>query len=63
MDWLAAVREKKGLSQKDVAEAAGISTPTYCNIENERRGVSVPVAKKIAAFLGFDWTVFYESDE
>lgn len=40
----------------------GISRAGYANIENGKRLPSVPVAKKIAAVLGFDWTRFYEED-
>lgn len=64
MNWLESIRAAKGYSQKAVAEEAGISQPTYCNIENGNRGVSVEVAKKIARILDFDWTKFFEdSDE
>ena len=45
-----------------MADAAGISQSYYAGIETGIRGkpLSVPVAKKIAAVLGFDWTQFYE---
>lgn len=59
-DWLIAIREDSGISQKCVSEQIGISQPSYSNIENGKRTPSVPVAKKIAAVLGFDWTRFYD---
>lgn len=63
MSWLKTIRIKEGYVQKDVSNAAGISQPSYCNIENGERKPSVDTAKKIAAFLGFDWTMFYEDGE
>lgn len=62
-DWLIAIREGKKFSQKYVAEQVGISQPSYFNIEAGKRGPSVPVAKRIAVVLGFDWTQFYEEPE
>ncbi|MBD5232105.1 MAG: helix-turn-helix transcriptional regulator [Bacteroidales bacterium] len=59
-DWLIAIREEKKVSQKYVSEQVGIAQPSYFNIEAGKRSPSVPVAKKIAAVLGFDWTQFYE---
>ena len=60
MDWLEYIRLERGVSQKAVAEAVGISQPTYCNIEKGKRGVSVETAKRIAAVLDFEWTRFFE---
>lgn len=60
--WLIAIREEKKFSQKYVSEQVGIAQPSYFNIEAGKRGPSVPVAKRIAAVLGFDWTRFYEKD-
>lgn len=64
--WLKDIREKKNLSQSEVAKKAGITQGYYCDIENGLKGVptlSVPTAKKIASALGFKWTKFYESKE
>lgn len=60
MHWLEEIRVSRGMSQKDVAEAANISQPTYSNIEKGKRGISVETARRIAAVLGFEWTRFYE---
>lgn len=59
-NWLIALRELKGLSQKAVSEAIGVAQPTYWEYEHGDSTPSVPIAKKIAAVIGFDWTLFYE---
>lgn len=61
-DWLIAARKKKGVSQKTVSKYACIKQPTYCEYEH---GISTPtpaIAKKVAEFLGFNWTHFYEEE-
>lgn len=62
-NWLIAIRKKKKLSQKNVSEKVGITQPSYCNMEKGKIKPSVPVAKKIADVLGFDWTRFFEEEE
>lgn len=57
-DWLRKLRGAK--SQKDIAEACGITQQMYCLIELGERRPSVEVAKKIAAVLDFDWILFFE---
>ncbi len=63
--WLANIRAAAGKSQQEVANAAGISQSYYAGIELGVRGkpLTVPVAKKIAAALGFDWTRFYDETD
>lgn len=63
--WLAEIRTAAGKSQQEVANAAGISQSYYAGIEMGVRGkpLVVPVAKKIAVALGFDWTRFYDETE
>lgn len=63
--WLADIRTACKKSQQEVADAAGISQSYYAGIELGIRGkpLAVPVAKKIAAVLEFDWTQFYDDDE
>lgn len=56
---LEGMRITKGMTQEDVAKAAGISRPAYCNIEKGVRRPSPEVAQKIAKELGFDWTLFF----
>lgn len=61
MNWLKAIRHKKGYSQSQIATMIHISQPSYANIENGKRTPSVPVAQKIAEALEFDWKLFYEN--
>lgn len=63
--WLANIRAAENKSQQEVANAAGISQSYYAGIESGVRGkpLAVPVAKKIAAVLGFDWTRFYDEND
>ena len=56
--WLVEYRGNK--TQEEVANACGIHRGYYALIESGDRTPSVPVAKKIASLLGFDWTAFYE---
>jgi len=49
------------LSQEEVSCAVEIAQASYSNIENGKP--SVPVEKRIAAALGFDWTRFYDEEE
>lgn len=60
--WLVDIRTATKQSQQEVADAAGISQSYYAGIELGIRGkpLAVPVAKKIAAALGFNWTRFYD---
>ena len=59
--WLIELR--KGRSQAQVAEAAGITQQMYSAVELGVRRPSVEVAKKIASVLGFNWTRFYEDED
>lgn len=57
--WLLDYRNRHGkLTQEKVATLANVDRSYYTKIEN---GVipSVKVAKRIAAVLGFDWTLFF----
>ena len=56
-------RNELGLTQKNVAEASGIRTSSYCDIENGKKGTKPATAMKIAAVLKFRWTEFYEEGE
>lgn len=61
--WLRDIREQQGMSQSEISKAVEIAQASYSNIEAGKRMPSVPVAKRIAAALGFDWTRFYEDPE
>lgn len=52
--------EKRGkLTQNQVALLSGTSRSAYSNVERGK-GLSVPLAKKIAKALGFEWQLFFE---
>lgn len=63
MAFLKALRIKKNLTMRQVGEAAEISESFYSMIENGERRPSVETAKKIAAVLGFDWTMFFPDEQ
>lgn len=58
--WLVEKRNEKSLTQEQVAKKSRIARTTYAMIEQEKRHPSVPVAKRIATVLDFDWTLFFE---
>lgn len=60
---LKSVRKSKGMSQKELAEMCGKSRSTVCEIERGYIKPSVPFAKRMAAILGIDWTLFYPDDD
>jgi len=57
-EWL--VKARGSITHEEVAEMAEIKRQYYSMIENGTRTPSVSVAKKIAAALGFKWTIFFE---
>ena len=56
--WLVGLRGEK--TQEDVAANCGIHRGHYSLIETGERTPSVAVAKRIAKYLGFDWTLFFD---
>lgn len=58
--WLIDVRTGAGMTQGQAADAAGISQPSYCDIENGKINPKPETAKRIGAALGFSWIRFYE---
>ena len=58
--WLKAIRQEAGITQAELGHAVGLSRMYIALVEGGQRNPSVPVAKKIAAALGFDWTRFFE---
>lgn len=60
--WLKDLRAKKDLTQQEVANAANVDVTMISKIELGERRPSVEVAKKIAAVLGFEWTLFYQDE-
>ena len=56
-------REKKLLTQQQLADLVGVDRTLISKIENGAATPSVTTAKKIAAVLGFDWTRFFEDED
>lgn len=62
-DWLIVLRQKKELSQDELAKLCNTTQMTISNIENGNRRPSPNLAQKLAKVLKFDWTKFYEEQE
>ncbi|OAH53861.1 XRE family transcriptional regulator [Domibacillus aminovorans] len=60
--WLKDMRDKRGMTQDDVSEQAGISRSFYTHLEKGNKNPSVKVAKSIAKILAFDWTLFFTNE-
>jgi len=57
---LRGMRYREGLSQKQLAEASGITQNEISNIENGKRTVGKKVAEKLAKVLNFDYRMLLE---
>lgn len=57
--WLESLRERKGMTKKEVAKAVGITYSFYDNIEHGRKNAAGVVGLKISRVLGFDMALFY----
>ncbi|MUV38138.1 putative HTH-type transcriptional regulator YqaF [Lentibacillus sp. JNUCC-1] len=60
--WLKQYRHLKGYNQDQVARQVDIKRSYYNMIENGKRNPSTKVAKNIADYLQFDWTIFFEHE-
>lgn len=60
---LIVARESRGRTQAEVAQAAGISQGLISKAENGVRPLSGEHAEKVADFLGYPVTLFYESGQ
>ncbi|SIT91494.1 helix-turn-helix transcriptional regulator [Edaphobacillus lindanitolerans] len=60
--WLKEKREKKNLTQEQVALKVGIARTTYAMYEQGRRTPDVGVAVKIGDLLKFKWILFFEKE-
>lgn len=54
------IRQKKGLTQKQLADKVGVSRTTITLIENGTNRPSVKVAKKLGEVLKVKWAIFFE---
>jgi transcriptional regulator with XRE-family HTH domain len=61
-DRLKTAREKKGLTQREVARAIGVSQPAYCNFESGYKVPSLVIAKSISNVLGVSIDYLAEND-
>jgi transcriptional regulator with XRE-family HTH domain len=52
MNTLVALRERKAMSQRDLAIASGVAYSTISNIESGKRKASFVTRRKLAAALG-----------
>ncbi len=57
---LRGMRYREGFSQKQLAEASGITQNEISNIENGKRTVGKKVAEKMAKVLNFDYRMLLE---
>ena len=57
-----ALRREKGLTGEVVSREVGISPSALSMIESGKQRPSVGLAKRLADFMGFDWTLFYDED-
>lgn len=53
------LREKKGYTQESLAKEIGVKRSAIANIECGFNKPSIPLAKKIAKVLEFEWTLFF----
>lgn len=60
--WLVDQRKRLNYTQAEVAVAAKIAQPTYCNIETGKKTPKPPTAKRIAEVLKFPWTQFFDGE-
>ncbi len=56
------LRERRNLTQADLAKAAGVSQSTIAHIENGKKDPSLSTLKKIAEALGVHMAVLFASD-
>ena len=63
MEIMIQKRKERKLTQAELAQMVGCSQRAIAGYELEERKPSVPMAQRIAAVLGFEWTRFYEEEE
>ena len=56
------LREQNKFSQEYLAEKLGVSRPTYIQIENGKRDITVPEAKKLASIFSLSLESFLENN-
>ncbi len=61
--FLKKIRQKNGISQGYLAKKIGVSRPTYAQIEEGKREMKIPEARKIARFFDMDLEDFLACKE
>lgn len=57
---LRAIRQEQKLSQKELAEAAGLTAASISRYETGDRKISVDVAKRLSKALNTNWVSLFE---
>lgn len=60
MERLKEIRERTGLSRRELSRLIGIKEARYGHYENGRRELPVSIAKKIGEILNINWWEIYE---
>jgi Predicted transcriptional regulators len=58
-NYIKKLREKNQLTQEYLAAQIGVSRPTYAQIEQGQRGLTVTEAKKWRIFSVWRWMIFW----
>lgn len=58
--WLKALAVAKGIKLTELSKDCGVTYQMMNKYINGKSAPKIPVAKQIAARLGFDWRRFYE---
>ena len=56
-------RKDIGMKQNDLSAASGVKQQLLSMIERGDRGLTVPVARKLAPFLGVKWYELIDGEE
>jgi len=60
MNGLRAIRHKQMLSQRELAEAAGLTAASISRYETGHRKMPVDIAKRLSVALNTNWTALFD---
>lgn len=60
MNGLRAIRHKQMLSQRELAEAAGLTAASISRYETGDRKMPVDIAKRLSVALNTNWTALFD---
>ena len=60
MNGLRAIRRKQMLSQRELAEATGLTAASISRYETGGRKLSVDIAKRLSVALNTNWTALFD---